>query len=199
MIPKLRGKRHDTFLKVTQLSGTKWLGTMIHSKSGKSKMYKYKKIPITFMRVCYSSYPNLWSARLPGRSYDLIRTSNEPALAIPSIHECFGGTFELSTIFLRLYTTTTWPQGKIRAPSQVRCSTCGPFRPLVSWTNKNVSGAHCKHEFSLVRVQLGTIRWFQSRYIKCPSQKKTTHITAPRLVRGYCHTCSSGWPIAGRI
>lgn len=60
----------------------KKLGTMIHSKSGKSKMYKYKNIPITFMRVCYSSYPNLWSPRLPGRSYNLITTSNEPALAV---------------------------------------------------------------------------------------------------------------------
>ena len=127
----------------------KKLGTMIHSKSGKSKMYKYKNIPITFMRVCYSSYPNLWSPRLPGRSYNVITTSNEPALAViyQASTSALAARLGCQLFFLRLYTTTTWPQGKIRAPSQVRCSTCGPFRPLVSWTNKNVSGAHCKDEF----------------------------------------------------
>lgn len=161
----------------------KKLGTMIHSKSGKSKMYKYKNIPITFMRVCYSSYPNLWSPRLPGRSYDLVRTRNEPALAViyQASTSALAARLSCQLFFLRLYTTTTWPQGKIRAPSQVRCSTCGPFRPLVSWTNKTVSGAHCKDEFGLVRVQLCTIRWFQYRCIKCPSKKNANTSNSAKI------------------
>lgn len=150
--PQASRKKARHWKKVTQLSGTKWLGTMIHSKSGKSNMYKYRDTNHIYEGLLVKHIQTYDPLDFQADPINLIRTSNEPA----------------QTPWYSLASTSA----EIRAPSQVWCSTCGPFRPLASWTNKNVSGAHCKDEFGLVRVQLGTIRWFQYRCIKCPSKKK---------------------------